>query len=96
MTRRCQVTGKMAQVGNKVSHANNKSLRRFNINLQNASVYSESLKKFIKLRVTPSGLRTIEHNGGFDAWVMSIAPSKLEPEVRDARKQVAAATKAAS
>ena len=95
MTRRCQVTGKMAQVGNKVSHANNKSLRRFDINLQNASVYSESLKKFVQLRVTPAGLRTIEHNGGFDAWVLSIAPSKLDPEVRPWRKLVAEATKAA-
>jgi len=95
MTRRCEITGKMAQVGNKVSHANNKSLRRFEVNVQKARVYSEILKKFFTLKVTPAGLRTIEHNGGFDAWVMSIAPTKLDAAVRPIRKLIAAAKAAA-
>ncbi len=95
MTRRCQITGKIRQVGNTVSHANNKGKRVYKPNLQNARVYSETLKRFVRLRVTPNGLRTIEHNGGIDAFVMSIAPTKLDAALRKVRDQVEAAQKAA-
>jgi large subunit ribosomal protein L28 len=94
MTRRCQITGKIRQVGNKVSHANNKSKRRFNPNIRAARVYSETLKRFVALKVTPSGLRTIEHNGGLDAWLLKQTPSKLDARLRKLREQVQDAGKA--
>lgn len=94
MTRRCEVTGKTALVGNNVSHANNKTKRRFEINLQNIGVFSESLKRFIQLRATPAGIRTVEHKGGLDAWLVSVAPAKLSTKLRKLREQVVNATKA--
>ena len=89
MARRCMITGKGVQTGNKVSHANNKTRRRFLPNVQDTSVYSEALKRTISLRATTNGLRTIEINGGIDEWLLSIAPSKLVPALRKVRTQVA-------
>jgi large subunit ribosomal protein L28 len=63
MSRVCQVTGKSPLVGNKVSHANNKTKRRFNPNLQERRIWLESEKRFIKLRLTTKGLRTIDKKG---------------------------------
>jgi large subunit ribosomal protein L28 len=95
MTRRCQITGKVRQVGHKVSHANNKTKRRFNPNIRDSRVYSESLKRFVSLKITPNGLRTIEHNGGLDAWLLKQTPSKLDVKLRKVREQVKEAAKAA-
>jgi len=88
MARRCAVTGKGVQTGNNVSHANNKTRRRFLPNLQETSLFSESLGRNIRLRVSTNGLRTIEHNGGLDAWLVSSASSKLDAEMRRLKKQV--------
>jgi large subunit ribosomal protein L28 len=76
--------------GQNRSHAENKTKRKFEPNMQVASVYSEKLNQFISLRTTPSGLRTIEHNGGLDSYVMSIAKTKLSPVLRRVRKLVEA------
>ena len=95
MARQCVVTGKKRQVGHKVSHANNKTKRVFNINLRAVRVYSETLKRYVTMKLTSNGQRTIEHNGGVDAWLMSQAPSKLDARLRKVREQVEAATKAA-
>jgi large subunit ribosomal protein L28 len=97
MSRRCVVTGKSVMSGNNVSHANNKTRRKFMPNIQETSVFSEVLQKQVRLKVTTSGLRTIEHNGGFDNWVMSIAPTKIDPSLKKIRAQVekALASKAA-
>ena len=95
MTRRCQITGKTRQVGHKVSHANNKTKRRFNPNIRDARAYSESLKRFVSLKVTSAGLRTIEHNGGLDTWLLKQTPSKLDARLRKIREQVQEAAKAA-
>lgn len=96
MTRRCMVTGKSVMTGNNVSHANNKTRRRFLPNLQETGVYSEELGRWVRLRVSANGLRTIEHKGGLDAWLLGTAPSKLEPDLRKIRaaieKAVAART----
>lgn len=92
MSRRCEITGKTAQVGNHVSHANNKTKRRFEINLHNVGVFSESLKRFITLRATAAGVRTVEHNGGLDGWLLKQAPSTLLPHLRKLRDQVVKAT----
>ncbi len=67
MSRRCAITGKGVQTGNNVSHANNKTRRRFLPNLQDISLFSEALQRMIRVRVSTHGLRTIEHRGGLDA-----------------------------
>jgi large subunit ribosomal protein L28 len=88
MTRRCVVTGKAAQSGNNVSHANNRTRRKFNPNLQNASLYSEILGRSVSVRVSTNGLRTIDHKGGLDAFLIGTAPSKLDVALRPFKAQV--------
>ena len=88
MSRRCMVTGKGVLVGNNVSHAKNRTRRRFLPNVQDTSVYSEALGTEIKLRASTNGIRTIEVNGGIDQWLMSIAPTKLDPKLRPWRVKV--------
>jgi len=91
MSRECAVTLKKPMSGNNVSHANNKTRRRFDVNLQSVSLYSEKLKKVIKLRVSIHGQRTIEHNGGIDAYVLSTPASKLSTTLRTLKKQLKSA-----
>ena len=88
MSRRCTITGKGVLTGNNVSHANNKTRRRFLPNLQVTSLFSESLQRMVRMRVSTNGLRTIEHRGGLDAYVMSEAPTSLDSDLRKVRKQV--------
>ncbi len=88
MARVCMVTKKKPLVGNNVSHANNKTKRRFLPNLQETSLYSEKLKRAIRLKVSANGLRTIEHNGGLDAFVMSTPASKLSCVLKALKKQL--------
>jgi large subunit ribosomal protein L28 len=98
MAKRCIVSGKGVQVGNNVSHANNKTRRRFLPNLQHTSVLSDILGASIRLRVSTRGIRTIEHNGGIDAWLLGTSDAKLSPEARRLKRRVvaAAARKAAT
>jgi large subunit ribosomal protein L28 len=79
MSRVCELTGKGRQVGNNVSHANNKTKRTFLPNLQNVTLISESLERSIKLRVSTHGLRSVEHVGGLDNWLTKTSEDKLEP-----------------
>lgn len=88
MTKRCAILGKGAMSGNNVSHANNKTRRRFLPNLQDVSLYSESLGRAIKLRVSMHGLRTVEHNGGIDQYVLKTAKTKLTDELRPYKKVI--------
>lgn len=92
MTRRCEITGKGPLVGNNVSHANNKTKRRFLPNLQQASFYSTGLKRAISVCASTNGIRTVEHRGGIDAYLLSTAPTKLSPGLRKFRKQLVAKT----
>jgi large subunit ribosomal protein L28 len=94
MSRRCLVTGKGVLTGNNVSHANNKTRRRFLPNLQQASFLSESLGRTIQLRVSTNGLRTIEKNGGLDAFLKGARFSNLTPELRKLQRQVLEKTSA--
>ncbi|GBQ21333.1 50S ribosomal protein L28 [Acetobacter estunensis NRIC 0472] len=80
MSRRCEITGKGVLTGNNVSHANNKSRRRFLPNLQEASVLSDILGTSVPLRVSTRGLRTIEHNGGLDAYLLGTPNRSLTTE----------------
>ena len=80
MARKCGITGKGVLVGNNVSHANNKTKRRFMPNLQQASLVSDALGHSVRLRLSVSTLRSIEHNGGLDAYLKSTGDSKLTAE----------------
>ena len=88
MSRRCQITGKGVQTGNNVSHANNKTRRRFLPNLQIASLMSEALGETVRLRLSTHGLRTIEHRGGLDEFLLKARASDLTPELRQLKKRV--------
>jgi large subunit ribosomal protein L28 len=93
MARRCEVTGKGVLTGNNVSHANNKTRRRFLPNLQVASLMSDALGKPVRLRLSTRGLRTIEHRGGLDAYLLGVADAKLTVGLRRVKRQIVAARK---
>ncbi len=88
MARRCAITGKGVLTGNNVSHANNKTRRRFLPNLQEASLLSDALGHAVRLRISTNGLKTIEHNGGIDSYLLSIASTKLSAEARRLKKRI--------
>ena len=88
MARRCVITGKRVQHGNNVSHAHNKSRRTFLPNLQYTSVQSDALGSMVRLRVTPHGLRTIEANGGLDAYLMGTVDRKLTDQALKLKKRI--------
>jgi large subunit ribosomal protein L28 len=88
MARRCQITGKGVMTGNNVSHAHNKTRRRFLPNLQYASLMSEALGEMVRLRLTTSAIRTIDRNGGLDAYLLSTAVDKLPDEARRLRRRI--------
>ena len=94
MSRRCMVTGKGVMSGNNVSHAQNKSRRKFLPNIQDMNIFSEVLGRNIKLRVSVDGLRTLEHKGGLDAWLLGTAVTKIVPALRTIRSQIVKATAA--
>ena len=91
MSRRCVVTGKGVLTGNNVSHANNKTRRRFLPNLQETAVLSDALGQMVRLRVSTNGLKTIEHNGGIDAFLLSVTDSKLTTEARRLKRRIESA-----
>lgn len=88
MARRCAITGKGVLTGNNVSHANNKTRRRFLPNLQVTSVFSETLGRRVRLRVSTRAIRTIEHRGGFDAFLEKTPAKDLPPELRRLKKEL--------
>jgi large subunit ribosomal protein L28 len=88
MARRCAITGKGVLTGNNVSHANNKTRRRFLPNLQEASLLSDALGHSVRLRISTNGLKTIEHNGGIDSFLLSVASTKLSAEARRLKKRI--------
>jgi large subunit ribosomal protein L28 len=88
MSRRCQITGKGVLSGNNVSHANNKTRRRFLPNIQNASLVSEVLGQQISFRVSTRGLRTVEHNGGIDAFLLGTPNSKLPADALVVKRRI--------
>lgn len=79
MARRCDLTGKTVQTGNNVSHANNKTRRRFLPNLQETAMLSDVLGN-VRLRLSTHAIRTIEHNGGLDAFLLGQNDRKLTVE----------------
>src|SRR5258705_8569379 len=88
MSRRCELTGKGPQVGHKVSHSNRKTKRRFLPNLLNVTVMSDSLGRSVKLRVSANALKTIDHRGGLDAFLIKAKDAELSPRVLDLKRKV--------
>jgi len=97
MSRICELTGRGRQVGHNVSHANNKTKRVFLPNLQNVTLLSDTLERGVRLRVSTHGLRSVEHNGGLDNWLLKTADIKLSLRARRLKREIAkkAAVKAA-
>jgi len=91
MARRCELTGKGVQAGNNVSHAQNKTRRRFLPNLQTVSLLSDRLGETVRLRLSTQAIRTVEKRGGIDGYVMSVAPTSLPASLRRLRKRLEAA-----
>jgi len=92
MSRRCQITGKGVLTGNNVSHANNKTRRRYLPNLQETSLLSDALGGTVRVRVTTRALRTIEHNGGLDNFLATTPNRDLPEEAQALKRRIARAT----
>ena len=88
MARRCVVTGKGVQAGNNVSHANNKTRRRFLPNLQKASLYSDALDQSVSMRLSTNGIRTIEQKGGLDSWLTATPARNLPSDLRRLKRRL--------
>lgn len=88
MSRSCELTGKGVQSGNNVSHANNKTRRRFLPNLCHVTLQSEALGQNVRLRVSANALRTVEHRGGLDAFLVKAKANELSQRARLLKKQV--------
>ena len=88
MSRRCDLTGKDAQVGHKVSHSNIKTKRRFLPNLLNVTLISDALGRSVKLRVSANALRTIDHRGGLDTFLMKANDSDLSKKALELKRRI--------
>jgi large subunit ribosomal protein L28 len=88
MSWRCELTGKSAQVGHKVSHSNRKTKRRFLPNLLNVTVMSDALGRSFKLRISANALKSIDHRGGLDAFLMKAKDAELSPKVLELKRQI--------
>jgi large subunit ribosomal protein L28 len=95
MSRRCSMTGKGVMAGNNVSHAHNKTRRRFLPNLQVTSLLSDALGEVVRLRLSTRAIRTIEHNGGLDRFLMETSDTKLPEEALALKRKVKKAMVAA-
>jgi large subunit ribosomal protein L28 len=92
MSRRCELTGKGPMVGNNVSHAVNRTRRRFLPNLLNVSLISDVLGRTVKLRISANALRSVEHRGGLDAFLLKAADTDLSVRALELKREVKAAT----
>ena len=93
MSMRCQLTGKRYLKGNNVSHAKNRTKRRFNPNLQKISFISEKLGRSFQLKVASSTIRTVEKKGGLDEFLLNTSNAKLSSEIRKIKKQILSVSK---
>ena len=88
MSWRCDLTGKRPLVGHKVSHSNIKTKRRFLPNLRNVTLISDTLGHRIKLRVSANALKTVDHRGGLDAFLLKARDEELAPRVLELKRQI--------
>jgi large subunit ribosomal protein L28 len=88
MSWRCDLTGKRPLVGHKVSHSNIKTKRRFLPNLRNVTLISDTLGRRIRLRISANALKTVDHRGGLDAFLLKAKDDELAPRVLDLKRQI--------
>jgi large subunit ribosomal protein L28 len=88
MSQRCELTGKGPLTGNKVSHSNHKTKRRFLPNLCNVTMTSEVLGRRIRLRISANAVKTVDHRGGLDAFLIKAKADQLSPRALDLKRQV--------
>ena len=88
MSRRCELTGKGWLSGHKVSHANNKTKTRFNVNLCQVNLMSESLGNSYNFRISAIALKTVEHRGGLDAFLIKAKADELSPKAKRLKKAI--------
>ncbi len=94
MSRRCELTGKGVMVGNNVSHAKNRTRRRFLPNLNEVTLTSELLGQSHKFRICAAALRTVDHRGGLDAFMAKAADADLSPKALKLKREIAKASQA--
>lgn len=96
MSRKCELTGKSALVGHKVSHSNIKTKRRFLPNLVNVTLQSDALSRNVRLRISTNALKSVDHRGGLDAFLVKAKADELSPRAlklkRDIEKKLAPAS----
>ena len=88
MSNMCQITGKKAMTGNNVSHANNRTKRRFLPNLQNVKFFSSALNRYLNLKITVRTMKSIEKNGGIDTYLLKKSNRNLAPEAQKIKKSI--------
>lgn len=96
MSQRCELTGKGALVGHKVSHSNIKTKRRFMPNLCNVTLMSEVLGRRVRLRISANAVKTVDHRGGLDAFLLKAKAEQLSPRALELKRQVQKKRAAAS
>ena len=89
MSRRCEFTGKAVQTGNLVSHSNRKTRTRFLPNLVNVSLISDSLQRSVRLRIAAAALRSVEHRGGLDAFLLKARDAELSMNALKLKREIA-------
>ena len=88
MARRCELTGKGVLAGNKVSHAHNKTRRRFLPNLHDKALHSEALGRMVRLKISTNAIRTVERHGGLDNYLLKASDDRLSQGARRIKRQV--------
>ncbi len=96
MSRRCELTGKAVQTGNLVSHSNRKTRTRFLPNLCNVTLMSEALQRPVRLRIAAAALRSVEHRGGIDAFLIKARDTELSDGARALKREIVKKQAAAS
>jgi len=89
MAWRCELTGKIRQIGHRVSHSNRKTKRRFMPNLLNVTLMSDALGRSVRLRVSANALKTVDHRGGLDAFLLAAKDGELSARALELKRQVA-------
>jgi large subunit ribosomal protein L28 len=88
MSRRCDLTGKAPLTGHKVSHSNRKTKRRFLPNLCNVTLMSDALGRSVRLRISANALRSVDHRGGLDAFLLKASEDELSPKALELKRQL--------
>jgi large subunit ribosomal protein L28 len=88
MAWRCELTGKDRQIGHKVSHSNRKTKRQFKPNLLNVTLISDLLGRSVRLRISANALKTVDHRGGLDAFLVKAKDTELSPRALELKRQV--------